>query len=226
MIHGGVQSSRTGHRLSDFRVTRIDRATAVNYGSIDVLELGGSENCQVSLQRRREEGAAPKCVVLCCFPEAFASAIRREAERIECSVRHAVTLDRVSAALAAPNPHLALVNLDTEMGIDLVGYCRSLFEPPLGFAAITKAPCLHRAGEAIRKGASVVLAQPTSLGQVIVALGGKCRPDPTPMSLDRAVWEYLNQALAEAGSISAAARRLRVDRTSLKRMLRKAPPRS
>jgi ActR/RegA family two-component response regulator len=59
---------------------------------------------------------------------------------------------------------------------------------------------------------------------VVAALEGDCPVDPTPMSLDRAIWEYLNQTLVETGSISAAARRLRVDRTSLKRMLRKEPP--
>lgn len=46
-----------------------------------------------------------------------------------------------------------------------------------------------------------------------------------PMPLARAVWEHLNRAVEQTGSISAAADRLGLDRRSLRRMLGKhAPP--
>ena len=48
-----------------------------------------------------------------------------------------------------------------------------------------------------------------------------------PMPLARAVWEYVNRAVGEAGSITAAAEQLGLDRRSLRRMLGKyAPPRA
>lgn len=43
-------------------------------------------------------------------------------------------------------------------------------------------------------------------------------------SLDRTIWEYINQVFIAAGSMSEAARRLRLDRRSLRRMLAKYPP--
>jgi two-component system response regulator RegA len=43
-------------------------------------------------------------------------------------------------------------------------------------------------------------------------------------TLDRTVWEYISRVHATAGSISEAAKRLGVDRRSLRRMLAKHPP--
>jgi ActR/RegA family two-component response regulator len=45
------------------------------------------------------------------------------------------------------------------------------------------------------------------------------------MTLDRAVWEYIARTVETAGTLSGGARRLGIDRRSLKRMLKKYPPR-
>lgn len=51
------------------------------------------------------------------------------------------------------------------------------------------------------------------------------RPDPCLWpSLDRTIWEYINQVFVAAGTMSEAARRLGIDRRSLRRMLAKYPP--
>ena len=121
-------------------------------------------------------------------------------------------------------PEVALVNVDTPHGREAVALCRRQMGSSSKIAALTDVPCLLRAGECVQLGASVVLARPTTFLQIISALEGKPRRDLPPMSLDRAIWEYLNQTLSETGSIAAAARRLRLDRTSFKRMLRKRPP--
>jgi len=47
---------------------------------------------------------------------------------------------------------------------------------------------------------------------------------PTQMTLDRAIWEYINYSVDVAGSIAAAARNLGLDRRSLRRMLAKYAP--
>ncbi|SRR6266498_834694 len=49
-------------------------------------------------------------------------------------------------------------------------------------------------------------------------------PTHRRMSLDRAVWEIINQAVAENESLSSAAAQLGIDRRSLRRMLSKYPP--
>src|SRR5262249_11958482 len=74
---------------------------------------------------------------------------------------------------------------------------------------------------------AAVLVRPATFGQIVAALDINVAAVPVErrhMSLDRVIWEFINQAVLEAGSVSEAARRLQLDRTSLKRMLRKVPP--
>lgn len=47
---------------------------------------------------------------------------------------------------------------------------------------------------------------------------------PGPMRLDRAMWEYIQRVVDEAGSITKAAELLRMDRSSLRRILNKNAP--
>jgi two-component system response regulator RegA len=53
---------------------------------------------------------------------------------------------------------------------------------------------------------------------------GTAGNDNTWPSLDRTIWEFINQVFAISGTLSEAARRLRLDRRSLRRMLAKYPP--
>ncbi len=93
---------------------------------------------------------------------------------------------------------------------------------------------------AIRMGAAGYLAKPADAAQILSAAGistaGPAEPGPASvggppsgcdrLTLDRAIWEVINQALDEAGTISGAARRLGLHARSLRRMLAKhAPPR-
>jgi ActR/RegA family two-component response regulator len=153
-------------------------------------------------------------------------AIAEEAARTGWTALVASSIDEVARTFSPPPPELALVNVDAPGGLEVIARCRDVAEPPRNIVAITDSACLVRASEVVRGGASVVLARPTTLAQVIAILGGTSPDDREPMSLDRAIWEFLHQSVVESGSISAAARRLRIDRTSLKRMLRKDPPRT
>ena len=141
-----------------------------------------------------------------------------------CDIRVVVAIDRLDGAFRSFSPDLIVVNIDLTHGPKLVSLCRSRLSESRRIVAITDVPCLVRAGQAVHYGATAVVARPTSLAQIIAAADCRVQEDPFPMSLDRAIWEYLNQVLVECGSISAAARRLRIDRTSFKRMLRKHPP--
>ena len=120
-------------------------------------------------------------------------------------------------------PSVAALFLDVDPALQILRCMRTgLRDTPI--VAITDLPSLLRASEAIREGAHAVLARPTAFSQILAACGLTTAIDVQPMSLDRAIWEYLNQVVIEEGSISGAARRLRLDRTSLKRKLRKLPP--
>jgi ActR/RegA family two-component response regulator len=73
------------------------------------------------------------------------------------------------------------------------------------------------------------LEKPVALDDILVAAYGEQPIDeaihPQPLSLTRALWEYINHAVELGGSLSAGANLLGLDRRSLRRMLTKyAPP--
>lgn len=87
--------------------------------------------------------------------------------------------------------------------------------------------------EVMRRGADEYLSSPAGIGDLLCALDGS-RPageaegaarERVAPSLDRAIWEYIHFVLAGAGTVAEAARRLGVDRRSLRRMLSQHPPR-
>jgi len=157
-------------------------------------------------------------LVLVGLPGPFAETLVAQADAPALSIHSASKLE------ASLRPKLIIVNLDLEDGIEQICSLRSACVDA-DIVAITSAPCVIRIAQAVKQGASLVMARPTTLAQICAAVGHpNTRPaKPSPMSLDRAIWEFLNQAVIEAGSISGAARLLRLDRTSLKRMLRKIP---
>jgi ActR/RegA family two-component response regulator len=80
---------------------------------------------------------------------------------------------------------------------------------------------------AIRLGASGVLCKPVSPASILANRSGDediMLGAPLRLSLHRAVWEFINQTVIEAGSISQAARQLGLQSRSLRRMLQKSPP--
>jgi two-component system, response regulator RegA len=109
--------------------------------------------------------------------------------------------------------------------------------PASSFVIVTAYPSVANAVKAIRTGCQGYIAKPATVKAVLAAIGrstagcshteGDDLGTETPEwpSLDRSIWEYLNQVYVSAGSMSEAARRLRVDRRSLRRMLAKHPPR-
>jgi two-component system response regulator RegA len=81
---------------------------------------------------------------------------------------------------------------------------------------------------AVKLGVGGYLVKPARGSQVLHAAGYQAAPlpdDAAPhLSLDRAIWEVLNAAVEQAGTVSGAARRLGLHARSLRRMLAKYPP--
>lgn len=169
---------------------------------------------QAYLDRRAE-------VLLIALPSPFADTLVTQASDIGQACTALADTDSLAPEL---NPRLVVTNLDVPAGLDQITSLRNRFDTS-DIVAITNVPCVIRIAQAVRRGASIVMARPTTLAQIMAAVAhpNLRPPTPDPMSLDRAIWEFLNQAVLEAGSISGAARLLRLDRTSLKRMLRKVP---
>jgi len=86
-----------------------------------------------------------------------------------------------------------------------------------------------------RLGAAAYLAKPAPPQLLLEELRRDASPglimsatsEPPPRTtLKRTIWEHVSQVFVSAGSVSEAARRLGIDRHSLRRMLAKRPPAS
>ena len=127
-------------------------------------------------------------------------------------------------------PHLVALELKLADGTwrDLV--TRVPEERRARLLILTTRGSIATAVVAIRMGLANFLTKPVTAEQLLRAGSGEdaagddgCDGLP-PLSLDRAIWELLCQAVESCGSIAGAARMLRVDRRSLRRMLQKTPP--
>jgi two-component system response regulator RegA len=102
--------------------------------------------------------------------------------------------------------------------------------PELEIAVVTARASVAEAVQSLKLGATGYLAKPVTADQVLVALGWKAAGLPAPsarpvMSLQRAMWEYIQRVLDESGgSVRKTAGQLGLHRRTLQRMLAKNPP--
>jgi two-component system response regulator RegA len=125
----------------------------------------------------------------------------------------------------------------SELRID--GHFIFEFLPNLGrrqaldrLAIVTTYPSVATAVKLVKLGVGAYFTKPVSAPTLLSEFGRREKvsladdgeeayPWPT---LNRTIWEYLNQVYVTAGTMSEAARRLGLDRRSLRRMLAKYPP--
>jgi ActR/RegA family two-component response regulator len=181
--------------------------------------VGHSECCSVvspaSVDARAFLGVA--------LPHDFGRALSDQASALQYRCWLVDNLTCLKTTCCKIQPSVAALFIDIDPNLKILACVKTcLRDTPI--IAITDWPSLTRAAAAMRAGAYTVLARPTSFAQILAALDLNDAALAKPMSLDRAIWEYLNQVVLEARSIAGAARRLGLDRTSLKRMLRKRPP--
>lgn len=100
--------------------------------------------------------------------------------------------------------------------------------PDARVVVVTGTGSIASAVEAIRHGVTGYLSKPVTPEHILKAAEPdgepSCADSDTSMSLDRMIWEHLTQTVCTCGSIAGAARSLRLDRRSLRRMLSKNPP--
>lgn len=120
-------------------------------------------------------------------------------------------------------------------GLDLLSFLRS-DTASIDIAhliVVTAYPSVARAVHFTRMGVAGYLTKPAVAVDLFDVIGVRrdsagesTRPpeSPTWPTLDRTIWEYICRVHEAAGSMSEAARRLGVDRRSLRRMLAKYPP--
>ncbi len=149
----------------------------------------------------------------------------------------ALPADDSDSAIELAASHLpghAVVDLmlgaQAKNGLYLLGRLRDLV-PGMRIVLLTGYASIATAVEAIRLGATHYLAKPADLDQIIAALEGRCtapaEPPSEPMTLRQLEWEALQRTLLDCNwNISAAARRMSMERRTLQRKLRKHAPRA
>jgi two-component system response regulator RegA len=136
---------------------------------------------------------------------------------------------RRMASQARPGYAVVDMRLEDGNGLDLVADLRAL-RPDVKIVILTGYGNLATAVAAVKTGAVDYLAKPADPDDIIKALtaqGGE-RPEPPaePMSADRVRWEHIQRVYELCGrNVSETARRLKMHRRTLQRILAKRSPR-
>jgi two-component system response regulator RegA len=135
---------------------------------------------------------------------------------------------RIEAARLKPGHAVVDMRLEDGNGLDLVTEMRAT-NPDVRIVMLTGYGNLATAVAAVKAGAIDYLAKPADPEDIVRALSteGTARPEapPEPMSADRVRWEHIQRVyeLCER-NVSETARRLKMHRRTLQRILAKRSP--
>jgi two-component system response regulator RegA len=180
-------------------------------------------------QGRREGTSQFSSLVIADAAPGYRDQLARELTRRAFDVWIAEDVCAVVHLVRTRQPSAVALELKLRDGTwrDVLDGCQGLSRSR--FVILTSQGSIATAVAAIKQGATNFLTKPVTVEQLLWAW------DPSvamlannlatsPLSLDRAIWELLWQTVEYSGSIAGAARMLRLDRRSLRRMLQKNPP--
>ena len=135
---------------------------------------------------------------------------------------------RVEAARLKPAHAVVDMRLEDGNGLDLVAELRAM-SPDVRVVMLTGYGNLATAVAAVKAGAIDYLATPADPEDIVRALSadGSSRPEapPEPMSADRVRWEHIQRVYELCDrNVSETARRLKMHRRTLQRILAKRSP--
>jgi len=146
-------------------------------------------------------------------------------------VRAAASLAEARELMRAIRPAYAVIDLrlGDGNGLDLVSELRTL-HPDTRVVVLTGYGNLATAVAAVKEGAIDYLAKPADPEDLITALlapeGERPAPPTEPMSADRVRWEHIQRVYELCDrNVSETARRLKMHRRTLQRILAKRSPR-
>ncbi|MEM8826100.1 MAG: ActR/PrrA/RegA family redox response regulator transcription factor [Pseudomonadota bacterium] len=136
---------------------------------------------------------------------------------------------RALAAKMKPTHAVLDMKLEDGSGLDLVKELRA-HDPDIRIVMLTGYGNLATAVAAIKAGAVDYLAKPADPDDIVKALsvtpGDKPEPPEDPMSADRVRWEHIQRVYELCDrNVSETARRLKMHRRTLQRILAKRSPR-
>ena len=143
--------------------------------------------------------------------------------------------DSAVAQARVESPEMAVVDLKMpgKGGLDLV---KTLLEidPQTKIVVLTGYGSIATAIDAVRLGATYYLSKPADADEILAAFARGDTPPLVPVttefdapSLERVKWEHISRVMSDCGgNISEAARKLKLHRRTLQRILQKYPPTS
>jgi two-component system response regulator RegA len=175
---------------------------------------------------------APRSLLIVDDDPAFRTRLHRAMEKRGFRVIQAESCEAAIAAAKAEPPHYAVVDLRLTdgSGLDVVSALREA-RPGARIVMLTGYGNIATAVAAVKAGAVDYLPKPADADAVERALlaqeGGTPEPPEDPMSADRVRWEHIQRVfeLCER-NVSETARRLKMHRRTLQRILGKHAPRS
>lgn len=197
-------------------------------GALPLADTDAPESC-VCPVASRHFNVAPWRAVLAHPNDAYAEAVRRALvvrgyEISRCSDRKALRRELFPQA-----PSLLITELRLADGpvMELLGALREA-SPDTRIVVITAHDSIATAVRCMRLGVNAYYSEQEPLERVLddddFSVSRQIEPQQ-PLRLERALWEYVNRVVDQAGSITRAAEVLGLDRRSLRRMLGKyAPP--
>ena len=161
----------------------------------------------------------------------FLQRLARAMERRGFAVESADSVASGIAAARARRPSYAVVDLrlGDGSGLDVVGALREV-RPDCRVVILTGYGNIATAVAAVKAGAVDYLSKPADADAVEAALlqreTGTATPPELPMSADRVRWEHIQRIYEQCDrNVSETARRLRMHRRTLQRILAKHAPR-
>ena len=146
------------------------------------------------------------------------------------AVMTAATAKEAIVAVEQQAPDFAVIDLHLTdgYGLDIVPALRER-HPDMRIVVLTGYGNIASAISAIKAGAVDYLAKPADADDIVAALlatdQSKPPPPSQPMSAGRVRWEHVLRVFELCDrNVSETARRLRIDRRTLQRMLAKHPP--
>ncbi len=175
--------------------------------------------------------ASPASLLLVDDDNAFRQRLALTLERRGFAVTQAdsVASARVVAAQLKPTHTILDMRLEDGHGLDLVAELRAL-RPDVRIVMLTGYGNLATAVSAIKAGAVDYLAKPADPDDIIRALMADNESKPAapdePMTADRVRWEHIQRVYELCDrNVSETARRLKMHRRTLQRILAKRSPR-
>ncbi|NWG30212.1 MAG: response regulator [Rhodocyclaceae bacterium] len=166
--------------------------------------------------------------------DTFRKVLGRSFEKRGWKVLAAADADAALRLAAAAHPSHAVIDLMlgplAKNGLHVLKDLRGI-EPEMRIVLLTGYASVATAVEALRLGATHYFAKPVDVDQIIDAFAGHCtasnEPPSEPMTLRQLEWETLQRTLLGCNwNVSAAARRMGMERRTLQRKLKKHAPKS